>query len=450
MTALSEPPVAESRIHFETDDALPLRKKPGRKPNPHVEEQKMRRKEQNREAQRHHRERKERYVLELERRIDELAAQVRSLGGEPIPERPELVESRPPPKKCIMRGSSRTKNEEDSEDDDEPAQNAYVKSKSVRGRAGSLSKSSPEGSSVADYYSSGSFQASQAWAEDQKLGLASRTSNGTLTSQADTLLLESMLASPHYLQYQVPDRTQMGFNPASLQTIVTNSNSPVNQQPSPLSSIFPGLSPISHPPHPTVQGTTSSPPQTTPNGLAGSALTIPVSDTPSTFNGLTATPSPFPVFMHFSEHILASNGISTAPILSDDPVFMEAMMRELLGENFDGGACAVQPQPQMQTQTQAEPEPVAAFCGRSVLGPDGKSTRFSRCLDSLPSPEVQEHLIALKKLGIVDVDELCEDLRAKARCRGNPLDWRNWRVPKGFYDKWVVLKGINGIPEDDF
>ncbi|KAJ3341380.1 hypothetical protein HDU93_005016 [Gonapodya sp. JEL0774] len=430
-------PMAESRVAFEPEGLSPQRKKPGRKPNPHVEEQKIKRKEQNREAQRHHRERKERYVIELERRIVDLAAQVRSLGGEPIVERHELTESRPVPmKKCAsrVRGTSRRHNDSDGDGDDDG-----VPDQGRRGSRNSLSGGySPPGSDDTK------GQANFAWLQEDTKGLYGNGVSPSLVSitaatGAITLdnsnLATSTGANPSYLAYNTVNNASPNmYDPATMEDLsnssllssfISNANSHVkfpegaNMPSTPasypqeseisvdqqqLSSIYAGLPPIS-----------ANQPSTTCVMSTDMQSDPTMEMTLAQF--LDRNPTPFPLFMHFSEHILRNNGYPTVPQISNDTNLIESMIREILASTdlnvpvgSDTASLSSPPlSEQVQQPRRVISTPVAAFCGIPQRDADGKSTRFSRCVDSLPSPEVKEHLVALQALGIVDVDELCEE-----------------------------------------
>ncbi|KAJ3341449.1 hypothetical protein HDU93_004850 [Gonapodya sp. JEL0774] len=121
---------------------------------------------------------------------------------------------------------------------------------------------------------------------------------------------------------------------------------------------------------------------------------------------LLENPTPFPLFMHFSEQILRNNGYPNIPQVSQNMDFLEANTRQIFA-NYMSRYNMPLPAPE-QVHSARLPD---AYCG--IPQPptaDGKAVRFSRCLDSLPSPQVKEHLVALKMVGLVDIDDLCEDV----------------------------------------
>lgn len=179
--------------------------------------------------------------------------------------------------------------------------------------------------------------------------------------------------------------------------------------------------------------------------LFGSLLDVPVPEEQREEGVPSSTERPpINIFSEFASRLLASYGIlldvdpnmdPNGPTLPD-PAHVRVADEDMPMLPVMG---VPSPVPSPHSSNVEQPE----VCIMPATGPaDEDVDKLSKCIQALPNVTMREKIKALRKSRFVNVDKLCEDVRALARCHGNPQDVRDWSLPKGFFDRWPVLRGI--------
>lgn len=183
------------------------------------------------------------------------------------------------------------------------------------------------------------------------------------------------------------------------------------------------------------------------DALFGSLLNSPVPDDLAN-EGLPASLErpPINIFSEFANRLLAQYGIFLDIDPNMDPNNASADVSHVRMNELEMPMMPVMNVPSpVPSPPQLVGTPTPEICVMpppANAAPGEQVDRLSRCIQALPNVTMREKIKALRKSRFVDVDKLCEDVRSLARCHGNPQDVKDWSLPKGFFDRWPVLRGI--------